>query len=177
MSKQECPQHQESDNGQVQPQQKAGPMIKSSLTLDEILEILDDISCDYDVCEDQETLFCYIDCDLFGADFTIFPWGPGPFYKEFTFEAIRSPELDPETMCTQFNKLNSFATAFPLDLNENDEDVDTSDFVVAIKKMFSIDGGVTSEYVKNTIELWAGMLLHPVCFFEGPTVESAGGDE
>ena len=152
-------------------------MIKSSLTLDEILEILDDISCDYDVCEDQETLFCYIDCDLLGADFTIFPWGPGPFYKEFTFEAIRSPELDPETMCTQFNKLNSFATAFPLDLNENEEDHDTSDFVVAIKKMFSIDGGVTSEYVKNTIELWAGMLLHPVCFFEGPVVESADGDE
>ena len=147
-------------------------MIKSSLTLDEILEILDDISCDYDVCEDQETLFCYIDCDLFGADFTIFPWGPGPFYKEFTFEAIRSPELDPETMCTQFNKLNSFATAFPLDLNENDEDDDTSDFVVAIKKMFSIDGGVTSEYVKNTIELWAGMLLHPVCFFEGTNSEA-----
>ena len=147
-------------------------MIKSSLTLDEILEILDDISCDYDVCKDQETLFCYIDCDLFGADFTIFPWGPGPFYKEFTFEAIRSPELDPETMCTQFNKLNSFATAFPVDLNENDEDDDTSDFVVAIKKMFSIDGGVTSEYVKNTIELWAGMLLHPVCFFEGTNSEA-----
>ena len=152
-------------------------MIKSSLTLNEILEILDDVSCDYDVCEDQETLSCYINCDLFGADFTILPWGPGPFYKEFTFEAIRSPELDPETMCTQFNKLNSFASAFPVDLNENDEDDDTSDFVVAIKKMFSIDGGVTSEYVKNTIELWAGMLLHPVCFFEGPTVESADGDE
>ena len=147
-------------------------MIKSSITLDEILEILDDISCDYDVCEDQETLFCYIDCDLFGADFTIFPWGPGPFYKEFTFEAIRSPELDPETMCTQFNKLNSFATAFPVDLNEDHEDDDTTDFVVAIKKMFSIDGGVTCEYVKKTIELWAGMLLHPVCFFEGPAVEA-----
>ena len=109
---------------------------------------------------------------MFGADFTIFPWGSGPFYKEFTFEAIRSPELDPETMCTQFNKLNSFATAFPLDLNENDEDDDTSDFVVAIKKMFSIDGGVTNEYVKNTIELWAGMLLHPVCFFEGTNSEA-----
>ena len=83
-----------------------------------------------------------------------------------------APSLTPETMCTQFNKLNSFATAFPLDLNENDEDHDTSDFVVAIKKMFSIDGGVTYEYVKNTIELWAGMLLHPVCFFEGTNSEA-----
>ena len=57
-----------------------------------------------------------------------------------------------------------------LEYNEDDENDDTSDFVVAIKKMFSVDGGVTSEYVKNTIELWAGMLLHPVCFFEGPTI-------
>jgi hypothetical protein len=147
-------------------------MIKSSLTLDEILEILDELDCDYELHERPEDLFCYIECDLYDADFTIYPWGPGPFYKDFTFKAIRYPELDPETMCTQFNKLNSFATAFPVDLNEDDEDDDTTDFVVAIKKMFSIDGGVTSEYVKKTIELWAGMLLHPACFFEGPAVEA-----
>ena len=60
-------------------------MIKSSLTLDELLEILDEVNCDYELHERPEDLFCYIDCDLFGADFTIFPWGPGPFYKEFTF--------------------------------------------------------------------------------------------
>ena len=152
-------------------------MIKSSLTLDEILEILDELDCDYELHERPEDLFCYIECDLYDADFTIYPWGPGPFYKDFTFKAIRYPELDPEAMCTQFNKLNSFATAFPVDLNEDDEDDDTTDFVVAIKKMFSIDGGVTSEYIKKTIELWAGMLLHPICFFEEPTVESADGDD
>ena len=152
-------------------------MIRSSLTLEEILEILDELDCDYELHERPEDLFCCIECDLYDADFTIYPWGPGPFYKDFTFKAIRYPELDPETMCTQFNKLNSFATAFPVDLNEDDEDDNTTDFVVAIKKMFSIDGGVTSEYVKNTIELWAGMLLHPICFFEEPTVESADGDE
>ena len=172
MSQPDKPQQQKPSNDQDPTQQKAATMIKSSLTLDEILEILDEVECDYELHERPEDLFCYIACDLFGADFTIFPWGPGPFYKEFTFEAIRNPELDPETMCTQFNKLNSFATAFPVDLNEDDEDDDTTDFVVAIKKMFSIDGGVTSEYVKNTIELWAGMLLHPVCFFEEPAVEA-----
>jgi len=172
VSQPDKPQQQEPSNDQDPTQQKAATMIKSSLTLDEILEILDELDCDYEVHERPEDLFCYIGCDLYDADFTIYPWGPGPFYKDFTFKAIRYPELDPETMCTQFNKVNSFATAFPVDLNEDDEDDDTTDFVVAIKKMFSIDGGVTSEYVKNTIELWAGMLLHPVCFFEGPAVEA-----
>lgn len=97
MSKQECPQHQEPDNDQDQPQQKASPMmtIRSSITLDELLEILDDLFCEYEVHEDPETHFCGIDCDLFDAEFVILPWGPGPFYDNFTFEAIRNPELDP----------------------------------------------------------------------------------
>ena len=60
----------------------------------------------------------------------------------------------------------------PSNAVEDDESDDTSDFVVAIKKMFSVDGGVTSEYVKNTIEFWAGMLLHPVYFFEGTNSEA-----
>ena len=146
-------------------------MIKSSLTLDEILEILDEVECDYELHERLEDLFCYIACDLFGADFTIFPWGPGPFYKEFTFEAIRNPELDPETMCTQFNLRHGFAIATPLDLNEDNEDDDTSDIVIAIRRIVSIEGGVTNEFLKNTIQLWAGMLLHSLDFFEGPTVD------
>ena len=49
MSKQECPQHQESDNGQVQPQQKAGPMIMQYITIDEITEILDELEVEYEV--------------------------------------------------------------------------------------------------------------------------------
>jgi hypothetical protein len=36
--------------------------------------------------------------------------------------------------------------------------------------MFSIDGSVTGEYVKNTIELWVGMLLHPV-FLKGQSTK------
>jgi len=30
---------------------------------------------------------------------------------------------------------------------------------------------VTNEFLKNTIQLWAGMLLHSLGFFEGPAVE------
>jgi len=44
-------------------------MIKSSLTLDEILEILDDISCEYKVHESKENLVCYVDCEIFDCKF------------------------------------------------------------------------------------------------------------
>ena len=177
MSKQECPQHQEPDNGQAQPQQKADPMIKSSLTLDEILEILDDISCDYKVHESKDDLVCYVDCEMFDCKFIIYPWGLGPFYTDFSLEAMRCPELDPETLCTEFNKSQLFASAVPFDLNENDAEDDSSDFVIAIKRDVSLDGGVTNEFVKRTIEVWVDMLLSTQGFFEGPTVEAIDGDD
>ena len=147
-------------------------MTKSSMTLDELLEILDDLFCEYEVHQNSETLFCGIRCDLFDADFVILPWGPGPFYDNFTFEAIRLPELDPEAMCTLFNKQNPIATATPLDLNEDNEDDDTSEIVIAIRKQVSIEGGVSDEFLRNTIELWAGMLLHAEGFFEGKPAET-----
>lgn len=147
-------------------------MTKSSMTLDELLEILDDLLCEYEVHENPETFFCGIQCDLLDAEFVILPWGPGPFYEIFTFEAIRYSELDPETMCTLFNKQNSIATATPLDLNEDNEDDDTSDIAIAIRKQVSIEGGVSDEFLRNTIELWAGMLLHTEGFFEGKPAET-----
>ena len=172
MSQLKCSQQQEPSNDQDSTKQKAATtLIRSSITLDELLEILDDLLCEYEVHEDPETNFCGIACDLFDTEFVILPWGPGPFYDNFTFEAIRNPELDPETMCTQFNLRHEVATATPLDLNEDNEDDDTSDIVIAIRRIVSIEGGVTTEFLKNTIQLWAGMLLHSLGFFEGPAVE------
>ena len=175
MSKQECPQQQESDNGQVQPQQKAGPIVISSVTLEELLEVLDEISCEYEVYEREQENFVWIDCDLFGAEFIIFPIGSGPFYQDFLLEAIRPAEFDPETMCTQFNLNHSFATATPFDLNKDGDD--ESDLVIAIRKQVSIEAGVSQDFLASTIRLWSGMLLSSVGFFEGPTVESSDGDE
>lgn len=106
-------------------------MIISAVTLEEFLEVLDDISCEYELHEGEADGFCWVDCDLFGAEFMIFPWGPGPFYQDFSFEAIRSAELDPEAMCTQFNKQYGFATATPFDLSENRDDA-ASNIVIAI---------------------------------------------
>ncbi len=148
----------------------------SSVTLEEFLEVLDDISCEYEVHEGDAYGFCWVDCELFGVEFIVFPWGPGPFYQDFSFEAIRPAELDPETMCTQFNKLHSFATATPFDLNEDGDD-GRSDIVIAIRKQVSIEAGVSQKFLSSTVELWGGMLLHSLRFFEGPALEAAGDDE
>ncbi len=142
----------------------------SAITLDEFLEVLNDISCEYELHEGEANGFCWVDCDLFGAEFIIFPWGPGPFYQDFSLEAIRPAELDPETMCTQFNLRHSFATATPFDLNEDGDD-DTSDLVIAIRKQVSIEAGVSQEFLGSTLRLWSGMLLHSQGFFEGPTAD------
>ena len=146
-------------------------MIISSVTLDEFLDVLDDISCEYEVHDGAVEGFCWIECDLFDVKFIIFPWGPGPFYQDFSFEAIRHAELDPETMCTQFNKQHSFATATPFDLNANGDD-DTNNIVIAIRKQVSIEPGVSQKFLGMTIELWGGMLLRSLRFFEGPTVDA-----
>lgn len=146
-------------------------MIISSVTLEEFLEVLNDISCEYELHEGEADGFCWVDCDLFGAEFMIFPWGPGPFYQDFSLEAIRPAELDPETMCTQFNLKHSFATATPFDLNEDGGD-DASDLVIAIRKQVSIDAGVSKDFLGTTLRLWGGMLLHTQGFFEGPTADA-----
>ena len=145
-------------------------MIISSVTIDEFLDVLDDILCEYEVHDGAVEGFCWIECDLFDVEFIIFPWGLGPFYQDFTFEAIRHAELDPETMCTQFNKQHSFATATPFDLNADGDD-DTNNIVIAIRKQVSIEPGVSQKFLGMTIELWGGMLLRSLRFFEGPTVD------
>ena len=145
-------------------------MIISSVTIDEFLDVLDNILSEYEVHEGAVEGFCWIECDLFDVEFIIFPWGPGPFYQDFTFEAIRHAELDPETMCTQFNKQHSFATATPFDLNADGDD-DTNNIVIAIRKQVSIEPGVSQKFLGMTIELWGGMLLRSLRFFEGPTVD------
>ena len=151
-------------------------MIISALTLEELLAVLDDISCEYELHEGEVDGFCWIECDLFGAEFIIFPWGPGPFYQDFSLEAIRPAELDPETMCTLFNKKHSFATATPFDFSEYD-DSETSGIVIAIRKQVSIEAGVSQDFLGSALRLWGGMLLSSIGFFEGPNIESADGNE
>ena len=153
----------------------------SSMTLDEFLEILSSLDCEYEVYENEEENFRWIDCDLYGAEFIVFPIGPGPFFEVFSFEAIRPAELDPETMCTQFNKMQDIAKAIPFDLNDtsedNDDDLDEeSNVVIAIRRQVSIEGGVSKDFLRSTIRLWGGMLLSTEGFFEGPPVEATDGD-
>jgi len=156
--------------------------VHSSMTLDEFLEILDSLDCEYEVYENEEENFRWIDCDLFGAEFIVFPIGPGPFFEVFSFEAIRPAELDPETMCTQFNKMQDFAKAIPFDLSDtgeyDDDDLDEEcNVVIAIRRQVSIKGGVSKDFLRSTIRLWGGMLLGTEGFFEGPPVEATDGDD
>ena len=58
--------------------------------------------------------------------------GPGPSPSRLLLRGGRCSELDPETMCAQFNKQNPIATATPFDLKEEGEN-DTSDIVIAIQ--------------------------------------------
>ena len=146
------------------------------MTLDEFLEILNSLDCEYEVYENEEENFRWIDCDLFGAEFIVFPIGPGPFFEVFSFEAIRPAELDPETMCTQFNLKHNFATATPFDFSEYDVG-ETSEIVIAIRKQVSIEAGVSQSFLGSTLKLWGGMLLSSIGFFEGPNIESADGNE
>ena len=136
----------------------------SSVTLEELLEVLDEISCEYEVYEREEENFVWIDCDLFGAEFILFPIGSGPFYQDFLLEAIRPAEFDPETMCTQFNLKHSLATATPFDFSEYD-DSETSEIVIAIRKQVSIEAGVSHDFLGSTFRLWGGMLLSSQDFF------------
>jgi len=155
----------------------------SSITLDEFLEILESLDCGYEVYENEEKNFRWIDCDLFGAEFIVFPIGPGPFFQVLSLEAIRPAEFDPETMCTAFNKMQDFAKASPFDLNEADEhnegDADDNDssIVIAIRRQVSLEGGVSKEFLRSTIRFWGGMLLSTEGFFEGPPVEANDGDD
>jgi len=153
----------------------------SSMTLDEFLEILDSLDCEYEVYENEDESFRWIDCDLYGAEFIVFPIGPGPFFEVFLLEAISSAELDPETMCTQFNKMQDFAKASPFDLNETgvheDDDLNgESNVAIAIRKRVSLEGGVSNDFLRSEIRLWGGMLLSTEGFFEGPPVEATDGD-
>jgi len=155
----------------------------SSITLDEFLEILDSLDCEYEVYENEDDNFRWIDCDLYGAEFIVFPVGPGPFFEVFSLEAIRPAELDPETMCTQFNKMQDFAKAIPFDLNETNEynegdaDDNDSNVVIAIRRQVWLEGGVSKEFLRSTIRFWGGMLLSTEGFFEGPPVEATDGDD
>ncbi len=133
-------------------------MIISSVTLVEILEVLDDISCEYEVGEGETEGSVWIDCDLSGAEFTIFPWGIGPFYQDFSLDLqFVLPSLTPRRCVHNSIKKHSFATAVPFDLNELSDD-DTSAIIVQFVKKSQLK----QVSVKN---FWVRLLnFGPACY-------------
>ena len=184
MSKQECPQQQESVNGQVQPQQKADPMkVISAITLDELTDILvnlvedDELDFEYKVNGESDAQFASIACTIGDLDFWILPIGDGPFYEEFMLSKTFDSHLDPEVLCVEFNGSQKFASATPVTVQMNEDSDDEDEVIVEVEKMVLLHGGVTVAHIRAIIRLWCGMLLSNQEFFEGPTVDATDGDE
>jgi hypothetical protein len=184
VSKQECPQQQESDNGQVQSQQKAGLVkVISAITIDELTDVLmnlvedDSIEFEYEVHENTETGYFTIECKMFDTEFLIAPLGDGPFYEDLLLTAFFSAYLDPEVLCNEFNSRHKFASAVPITVESDDGDDEDDYQIIEVEKLVFLRGGVTDKHLEATIKLWTGMLMHAEQLFEGPTVEASDGDD
>ena len=65
------------------------------------------------------------------------------------WSSLSSGGINKLIFCTKSNISQVFASAVPFDFNKNDADDGSSDFVIAIKRDVSFDGGVTNEFFKD----------------------------
>ena len=172
MPQQERSQQQKSHHAQVQPEQKAAPMIKSYLTIDELTEILDELEVEYEVDWDDSdnTDDPIIECVMSDEAFNLAPLGQGPFYDSFLLRTVVFPELDPGEMCNQFNRTYHYCTAFTSTIHTDSTDQEEQT-IVAIDRAVMLCGGVTRDHIIATLQMWETILLHASSFFNG-----LGGD-
>lgn len=155
----------------------------SAITLDELTDVLenlvgdDEVEFEYEVNEECDDQFASISCTIDDLDFWILPVGDGPFYEDFLLSKTFESHLDPEVLCTEFNSSHKFANATPVTVQMDEENDDEDEMVVEVEKLVLLQGGVTAAHIRAIIRLWCGMLLSNQEFFEGPTVESADGEE
>jgi hypothetical protein len=174
MPKQEHPQHQKPHHVQVQPEQKAAPMIKNYLTIDELTEILDELEVEYEVELDdsEENKDPFITCVMSEEPFNIVPLGQGPFYEEFLLRTVLPADFDPYEMCNQFNRTYNYCSAFTSTIH-TDSTEDEEQTIVAIERAVMLCGGVTRDHIISTFQMWETILLHASSFFNGTLDESA----
>ena len=173
MPQQERSQHQKPHHVQVQPEQKAAPMIKSYLTIDELTEILDELEVEYEVEWDDldENEDPFITCVMSDEPFNIVPLGQGPFYEEFLLRTVLTPDLDPSEMCNQFNRTYNYCSAFTSTIHADLTD-DEEQTIVAIERAVMLCGGVTRDHIISTLQMWEIILINATIFFNGTIDES-----
>lgn len=174
MPEQERSQQQKPHHVSVQPEQKAAPMIKNYLTIDELTEILDELEVEYEVEWDDsdETDDPFITCVMSDEPFNIVPIGQGPFYEEFLLRTVLTPDLDPSEMCNQFNRTYNYCSAFTSTIH-TDSTEDEEQTIVAIERAVMLCGGVTRDHIVSTFQMWETILLHASSFFNG-TIDENG---
>ena len=143
-------------------------MIKSSLTIDELTEILDELEVEYEVeqGDSEKNEDPFITCVMSDEPFNIVPLGQGPFYEEFLLRTVLSPDLDPSEMCNQFNRTYNYCSAFTSTRHTDSTDHDEQT-IVAIERAVMLCGGVTRGHIISTLHMWETILLHATNFFNG----------
>ena len=168
MPQQELSQQQKPHHVQVQPEQKAAPMIKSYLTIDELTEILDELEVEYEVDWDDSDITDdpIIECVMSDEPFNLAPLGQGPFYDSFLLRTVIFPDLDPGEMCNQFNRTYHYCTAFTSTIHADSTDQEEQT-IVAIDRAVMLCGGVTRDHIISTLQMWETILRHASNFFNG----------
>ena len=155
----------------------------SAITLDELTDVLqnlvgdDEVDFEYEVNEECDGRFVSIACTIDGLDFWILPVSDGPFYEDFLLSKTFESHIDPEVLCTEFNSSHKFASATPVTVRMDEDNDEYDEIAIEVEKLVLLQGGVTAAHIRVLIRLWCGMLLTNQEFFEGPTIESADGEE
>ena len=155
----------------------------SAITIDELTDVLqnllgdDEVDFEYEVNEECDGRFASIACTIDDLDFWILPVGDGPFYEDFLLSKTFESHIDPEVLCTEFNGSHKFASATPVTVRMDEDNDEYDEIAIEVEKLVLLQGGVTAAHIRVLIRLWCGMLLSNQEFFEGPTIESADGDE
>ncbi len=168
MPQQERSQQQKPHHVQVQLEQKAEPMIKNYLTIDELTEILDELEVEYEVDWDDldNTDDPIIECVMSDEAFNLAPLGQGPFYDSFLLRTVFFPDLDPGEMCNQFNRTYHYCTAFTSTIHTDSIDQEEQT-IIAIDRAVMLCGGVTRDHIIATLQMWETILRHASNFFNG----------
>jgi hypothetical protein len=146
----------------------------SCLTLDEIVNILDDTELEYEVDFDETNSDDYpaIYCSIFEYLFTIIPRGNGPFFEELIFSMELHTEFVPLTACTAYNRTYYYSCAVPIELEVSEGYVRSEIENVYISRVEMLMGGVSREHLLRVISMWTAVVCLAHEFFNPSEEES-----
>lgn len=148
--------------------------IFSCLTLDEIVNILDESELEYELDFDETNPDDYpaIHCAIFEYLFTIIPRGNGPFFEELIFSMELHTKFEPLTVCTAYNRAYYYSCAVPIELEASEGYVRSEIENVYISRVEMLMGGVSREHLLRVISMWTAIVCIAHEFFSPSDDES-----